>query len=608
MRGHLKLSRYSLFVFLALAALVEPEARVSRFGEYRGYSRPIYDGWKRSSFYISARDGTKLAVDLFLPTRGGKIAADPLPVLWTAHRYRRAAVLGEGDEGKLYTILDSFEWLPEVVRHGYVVAAVDVRGSGASFGTFGGMFTRREAEDSYDVTEWLGVQPWSNGKVGMFGRSYLAITQYMAASQLPPHLAAIFPEVAMADMYALLWNGGIFRAHFIETWTALVRTMDLQDPGPPVDGPEGEALLKAAVAEHRGNRDMSEIARALPYRDGLDPKTDKKPGVRPYLDWSPITYREDIEQSGVAIYHLGGWFDRYVRDQLVFYRNLDNPQRITIGPWSHVQSDGLDFAAEHLRFYDRWLKGIRNGIEDEEPVHYYTMGAPWGQAWRAARQWPLPEQKPTPYYFGAEGRLVLEKPATGKTTGEARDTLIVDETASVWPAPRWSMEEIWPDDLAANDAKGLTYTTPPLEAAVEVTGHPVVRIWLSTDAPDADLFVYLEEVEANGVSRYVTEGALRASNRATHDPGYDYLGMPWHRGFAADRKPLSKNEPVELAFDLFPTSKLFAKGNRIRVTVTGADKANAVTPSRTPPPRLILHREEDRASQIVLPVIPRRAG
>ncbi|MES1245086.1 MAG: CocE/NonD family hydrolase [Acidobacteriota bacterium] len=572
------------------------QARVSRFGEYSGYSQPVYDGWKRSSFFITARDGTRLAADLIFPTREGKLASEPLPVLLTAERYRRAFVDREEEKGRVLTILDTFPWLTEVVRHGYIVAAVDVRGSGASFGTFEGMFNRRETLDTYDVIEWLGIQPWSTGKVGMFGRSYLAITQYRVAGLAPPHLAAIFPEVAMTDLYALLWTGGIHRADFIEEWAKAVREMDLDDPAVPVDGPEGEALLKAALAEHRANVDMGELTGRLPFRDSVDPKT----GIRPYLEWSPIYDRAGIEQSGVAVYHLAGWFDRYVRDQSLLYRNLRNPQRITIGPWTHTQHDRLDLAAEHLRFYDRWLKGIRNGIEDEDPVHYYTFGAPEDQAWRSAKQWPLPEQKLTPYYFGADGLLTPEPP--GKT---GVDAFTVDYSASVVPAPRWSLRKSWPEDLSANDAKGLSYTTPPLAAAVEVTGHPVVRIWLSADVPDADLFVYLEEVDAKGASHYVTEGALRASNRAVTDPGYDYLGMPWHRGFAADRANLPKNKPVELAFDLFPTSKIFAAGNRIRVTVTGADKANATTPERTPAPRLVLHREEGRASQIVLPVIPR---
>lgn len=229
---------------------------------------------------------------------------------------------------------------------------------------------------------------------------------------------------------------------------------------------------------------MAEITRALPFRDSVDAKT----GARPWIDWSSITYRKEIERSGVAIYHLAGWFDRYVLGQILLFKNLDNPQRILIGPWSHVQDHGLDLGAEHRRFYDYWLKGIDNGIMQEDPVHYYVMG----KGWRSARQWPLPEEKRTSYWFAADGRLTPETPAE----------------------------------------------------------------------------------------------------------------MPWHRSFAADAAPLPRGEPVELAFDLFPTSNLFDAGHRIRVTVTGADKANARTPEQTPPPRLVLLREEGRASHIVLPIIP----
>jgi len=328
---------------------------------------------------------------------------------------------------------------------------------------------------------------------------------------------AIFPEVGLTDQYALLWHGGIFHHGLIEGWTDRIKKIDIKTPAPPVDGPEGEALLRTALADHRNNVDMAALAGGLPFRDSVDPKT----GIRPWLEWSPITYRKEIERSGVAIYHLAGWFDRYVLGQIVLYKNLGNPQRITIGPWSHVQDHELDSGAEHHRFYDYWLKGIDNGITQEDPVHYYVMGS----GWRSARQWPLPDEK---------------------------------------------------------------------------------RTWVSADVADADLFVYLEEVDAKGASHYVTEGALRASHRAKADPGYDYLGMPWHRSFAADASPLPKGKPVELAFDLFPTSNLFDAGHRIRVTVTGADRANATTPEQTPPPRLILHREDGRASHIVLPIIPAR--
>jgi putative CocE/NonD family hydrolase len=288
-----------------------------------------------------------------------------------------------------------------------------------------------------------------------------------------------------------------------------------------------------------------------------------------------------------------------VRDQLIAYRNLSNPQRISIGPWTHTEGDSVISAAEHLRWWDYWLKGIDNGVMQEDPVHYYVMGAPEGRAWRSARTWPLPQEKRTAYWFGNNGSLGTGAPqAKG-----AKDEFTVDYTAGIAPNPRWSLERKFPE-LSANDAKGLTYTTPPLTAPLEVTGHPVVHLWLSSSAPDADLFVYLEEVDEKGSSRYVTEGMLRASNRATADPGYDLLGLPYHRGLKSDRADLLPGQPVELVIELFPTSTLFQPGHRLRVTITGADKANARTPEQNPPPRLTVWREEGRGSYVELPVIP----
>lgn len=571
--------------------------KISSFGKYSGYSEAVYDGWARSSRYVTVRDGTRLAVDVFRPTREGKVATEKLPVVWTHHRYQRA--MYDPEDKRVYTAMDSFEWLPEVLRHGYVVAAVDTRGGGASFGTFEGMFNDKETQDAYDITEWLAAQPWSNGNIGMYGVSYLGITQYMAASRKPPHLKAIFPEKAVTDMYELIYRGGIYHGPFIEFWSNLVRQLDVDRPALPVDEDKDGTLLKAAVEEHRKNRSQADLMAATPFRDSVDAKS----GARPFIDWTPITYRQQIEESGVAIYHLAGWFDRYVRDQTIFYRNLKNPQRLTIGPWTHTMSDRFDSAAEHLRWWDYWLKGIDNGIMREDPVHYYVMGAPEATAWRSAKTWPLPQERRTAYWFGPR-TLGTEAPQEK----EARDEYTVDYSTAITPDPRWSLERTFPE-LSANDAKGLTWTTPPLPATVEVTGHPVVHLWVSSSAPDADVFVYLEEVDEQGKSQYVSEGMLRASNRAiadVADPGYNLLGLPYHRGNRADQRPMpagAPGEPVELVFDLYPTSNLFDAGHRIRVTLTGADKTNARTPEQDPPPRLTVYRQAGRASYVELPVI-----
>lgn len=598
----------SLLLVLTLALLPLPTAaaappKVSEFGKYSGYSEAVYDGWVRTSQYVPMRDGTRLAVDIVRPTLHGKVATERLPVVWTHHRYQRAFF--DFSEMKLYSMVDGEEWLGEVVRHGYVAAAVDVRGSGASFGTYMGWFTSDETRDSYDITEWLAAQPWSNGNVGMYSRSYLGFTQYLAASQKPPHLKAIFPEVAGTDVYELIYRGGIFHGPFIETWSQIVRRSDNDPLMVPVDEDRDLSLLKAALEQHRSNRSVAFLFASLPFRDDVDPRT----GVPVYRDWTPITYLPQIRESRIPVYHLAGWYDRYVRDQTILFNNLDQPQRLSIGPWTHTMMTHFDFAAEHLRWWDYWLKGIDNGILQEDPVHYYVVGAPEATAWRSARSWPLPTEKRTPFWMGPQRSLdrvapkgAAPKGAAPKGANIGRDDLKVDYSVTVSSDPRWGLNQEIPE-MSAHDAKSLTWTTPPLPAAVEVTGHPVAHLWISSSATDADVFVYLEEVDPDGKAHYVSEGMLRVSNRATGDPGYNMIGLPHHPGFRRDQKPLVPGEPVELAIDLYPTSRLFAAGHRIRITVAGADRENARTPQLTPAPTLTVWRQPGRASWVDLPVI-----
>jgi uncharacterized protein len=590
-----------LVLTLALVAAVPATAappKVSEFGKYSGYSEAVYDGWVRRSQYVPMRDGTRLAVDVVRPTFHGRVATERLPVVWTHTRYQRAFYDISFEGMKVYSAADADDWLGEVVRHGYVVAAVDARGTGASFGTYRGWFTSDETRDGYDVTEWLAAQPWSNGNVGMYGRSYLGFTQYLAASQKPPHLKAIFPEMAGTDVYDLIYHGGIFHGRFIEAWTHMVRQGDNDPFNVPVDEDHDLSLLKAALEQHRANRNVAFLFAGLPFRDDVDPRT----GVPVYRDWTPITYLPEIRASRIPVYYLAGWYDRYVRDETILFNNLsqlDQPQRLSIGPWTHTMMTHFDFAAEHLRWWDYWLKGIDNGILKEAPVHYYVVGAPEATAWRSAKRWPLPTEKRTPFWMGPQRLLDRVAPKDSKN---GRDELKVDDSVGVAHDPRWGLEQMIPE-MSAHDAKSLTWNTPPLPAAVEVTGHPVAHLWISSSAADADVFIYLEEVDPDGRSHYVSEGMLRASNRATGDPGYNTIGLPYHPGLRRDQKPLVPGEPVELAIDLYPTSRLFAAGHRIRITVAGADRDNARTPQLTPAPTLTVWRQPGRASWVDLPVI-----
>jgi putative CocE/NonD family hydrolase len=583
-------------------------SRVSSFGLYSGYSEARYDGYQRTSQYIQGRDGTKLAVDIFRPTKNGQVAQEPLPVIWTHTRYHRASIK---DDGSVMTVLDASKWAVELMKHGYVVASMDTRGGGASFGTQPGFFSREETHDAYDFTEWLAAQPWSSGKIGMFGRSYLGITQYFAASEVPPHLKAIFPEMSGFEWYSFVYTGGIYRDDFLRQWGRLTKDLDGPKPEPldffklrmlfpvaKVDEDKDGQLLAAAMRDHQKNRDIPQMFAPLHFRDSVDAVSKKNV----YEERSPWTYAAGIEKSGVAIYHLAGWLDLFPRDTTLWFNNLHNPQKVVVGPWFHGGSEGLDFTAEHLRWYDYWLKGIDNGVMGEPAFHYWTMGAPKGQEWHATSRWPLPNEKPTQFFFQERGAL----DTTTVTSAQGQDDFKVDYSATTGTGNRWTAGYgggIGYPDMAPNDKKGLTYTSAALTTPIEVTGHPVVHLWITSTASDGDFFVYLEEITPDGYSHYVTEGALRASHRAVTEAPYNVSGLPYHRSFAADVKPLPRG-PVELAFDLHPTSKIFAVGNRIRVTITGADKDNTLTPKLSPVPTVSMYRNAGHASFITLPVIP----
>jgi len=615
--------RYLAIAGLGLAAGCAPAAttstdRISEPGRYQGYATADYDGYARTSQYLTMRDGVRLAADILRPTKNGALHGEKLPVVWTHHRYNRAFFRGD-------TIVDYAagfgRGIARLLHHGYVVAAVDTRGGGASFGTQQGFFMPSEAEDAYEITEWLAAQPWSSGSVGMTGRSYLGITQLFAASKKPPSLKAIFPEMHVFEWYPMIYPGGVYRDDFFAKWQMLTHNLDNAVTftwGPalsfggvaPVDGQEGMAQRDSAIAEHRTNRDMYTMWAGVPYRNSIDAVSGKPI----HLERGPATYLDQINDSGIPVYGLVGWYDAFPRDAFLWFRNLKVTQKLIMGPWFHGQTDGFDLGAERHRWMDRWLKNVDNGIDREPPLRYFVIDAPEASAWRTATTWPLPEAVATEFFFHGgkagsagsfnDGRLIRTSPGDA----EASDSRVVDTTATLGPANRWANTyggAVGYPDLAGNDAKGFTWTTAPLDTPVELIGHPIVHLWVTSSARDFDAMVYLEDVDSTGRSSYVTEGVLRASHRKLGTPPFDNFGLPWPRSHQEDVAPLPA-EPAELVFDLHPTAKRFRTGHRIRVTLQGADRDSHRAVYPKVPPTVAVHRDRARPSRIVLPLVPVR--
>ena len=243
--------------------------------------------------------------------------------------------------------------------------------------------------------------------------------------------------------------------------------------------------------------------------------------------------------------------------------DLIGNRKLLIWPLSHFalgkKGDDLDTDAEAHRWFDYWLKGVKNGIMDEPPIHYYVMGSPEEESWRSTAKWPLQNEKRTRFYFspsatrkpGSAGEelLAFEPP----NTSDDFDSYLVNYSTTTGKHSRWNsvIQEIDYPDMSDNDLKSLTYTTRPLEKDMEITGHPVICLVVSTQVPDLDFFVYLEEVDDDGQSKYITEGCLRATHRALGKTDFLNSGLPIHRNYKKDMLRLIPAKPTALVFDLF---------------------------------------------------------
>ncbi len=578
------------------------EDLISKPGVYTGYSPVLYDGYKLTSQYVTMRDGKKLAVDIFRPTLNGQVVQTPLPVVWMHSPYNRRYYPAEQ---KVHLAVNLYPGAAMgLVKYGYVVAVVDARGIYSSYGNTvaynRGQWLEPAFWDAYDITEWFAAQPWSTGKIGMWGCSATGGTQLQAAASMPPHLAAIFPMSCEGDYYGAgsgVTAGTITPAPPYPYW------VDQFDKyAVPVDEDTNGLMMQAAKEEHKAGVDIGYV----PFRDSISPWILEKKGLS--LKWnifsSPHIYFDDIEKSGLAMYNAGNWLDSVgLRwGPIIRFNNLKNPAKLILGPGGHCiwwtdyskKPYPLTFpiVTEELRWFDYWLKGVNNGIMAEPPIYFFTYNSAVGKDWRFAWQYPLPNEKRVNYYLGpgpSEGGVSGVNDGTLSTTppavSNAKDAYAVDYTITA----------------ADRDQKGLTYTTPPLESDLEVTGLPVLKLWISSTATDGDFLAYLEDVAPNGtVTSFTVEGSLRASDRAQHTPPYDNSGVPYHRTYAEDMAPLTPGQPVELAFTLGPTSYIFKAGHRIRLTISCADPT--LTPRLTPPPIVSVYRNPIYSSYLTLPV------
>jgi len=580
------------------------------------------------SCYVAMRDGVRLAVDVYLPSDSAGVRVERLPtiVIFTPY-YRRFALRSDAPQSSEPSVSAS-RYRDFFVRRGYALIVVDVRGTGASFGVREGFRSPKERDDYREIVDWIVEQRWSNGAVGATGISYVGAAADFLASTGHPAVKAIAPLFSVWDTYGdHYYPGGLLLNRLAETYDELMIALDhgrgellgkfayYKDPhlsGPaPVDEDGEGVLLKAALTEHLGNFHMPDFIRefafkeeGLPYDAGFSSAS-----------FSPYAYSHGV-RSDVAVYSVSGWMDGagYSNGAIARFLSLPNPKRhLLLGPWDHgaranvspfrrqVDSE-FPLLAELLRFFDHYLIGLDTGLEREAPVHYFTIGE---ERWRVASHWP-PHEQTTQLFLAGDGRLAAEPGDAGEDRYQVDFTLATGSHTRYGRLAAFDVRDYY-TDWDGRDARMLCFTSDPLAADHELSGHPCVTLHLSASEADAALHVYLEDVAPDGTCRYVTEGMLRALHRK-ESPAPDHHRVvgpfPFHSYTRADAAPLIPEEVATLRISLLPTSWRVVAGHRLRVAIAGADADNFGQVPHGRPPVLAIHRGGACASSIVLPLRP----
>ena len=538
------------------------------------------------SRYVPVRDGTRLAVSIYRPANGASAVDEKLPVVFAFTPYR--ARFRDADGKVTEAALGDNLGLRSLLRAGYVVAVADVRGKGASFGHRRGFQDRTEAQDGHDLVEWLADQSFSNGTVGMVGCSYLGGSAFQVATTAPPSLKAAFIGASDLDKYAFVRNGGI---------TAQFNTRPDEEPEVdlatiPMDEDRDGAMLRAAVAEHAANTPMGPLWYGMPYRDSLSSFTN----TRFWEEVGPYTYLDKVRASGIATYFWGNWRDEPTSQIILSAANLGS--RLLAGPGNHcVPPPGFDLAGEIVGFFDHHLKGQNPDYDKLPRATYWVEGLDGAGRYVTSDQLPGIQSRPMPWFLAGSPRARVGSLGS-VNPAESGTSFAVD-----YDLPPADYFAFWPQPMGEH---GLSFTSEPLAAPMKLIGYPVAQLTAAADNPQADVFVYLDRIKADGASEVIAFGRLKLSHHKLAQAPYETLGLPWHSGREADVTPPAPGEFVPLSIALTPVSLVVDPGDRLRFVVTGADprQRNLKDIRLDPAPNITVRLGGLTASRIDLPLAP----
>jgi putative CocE/NonD family hydrolase len=591
--------------------------------------------------WITMQDGVRLAADVYRPGTAGR--TEPAPTILVRSTYDKADPEPDIEPERF-------------VAHGYAVVIQDVRGRYASEGEF--YHGSNEVADGYDTLNWIAAQPWSNGKIGMTGISYLAAVQTAAACSGNEHLSSLMHIFAPADYYKCGHRQRGNAALYMVPITFMFAATSKEAQNDPV--------LRATCEEAFANS-VAWLAR-LPLKRGLNPLS-RAPKIEDWLLdimthpdygdfwtnvvlWQPCEYVD--QHADIPGYFVGGWYDMYREEE--FYELLAptkrGPIRLLIGPWTHLNfhvpsgssAGDVEFGPDaafgsdelfalQLEWFDATLKGAPPQ-RDAQPVRIFVMGGgdghrtPEGKLyhgghWRGESEWPLERRRETAYFLHADGTLRTKAPEAARPTSyvsDPRDPVPTVGGVHYFLRPNWKLYVPYgPQDQREQEGLAFSHTNLPLSsrhdlitfqttaltADLEVTGTPRVILWVSSSARDTDFIGRLIDVYPpnadypDGYAMNLSEGILR---------------MRYRESF---RTPtlIVPEQIYRIEIDLYATSNLFQRGHRLRVDIASSSFPAYDVNSNTGGPLLdaresplvainSVYHDREHQSQLVLPVIP----
>ena len=602
----------------------------------------VYEIVPTKNVMVAMRDGVRLGTDIYRPARNGVPVEGKFPTLLERTPYNKDGAAATANY---------------FVARGYVVVMQDVRGRYQSEGHWRPI--RDDPNDGFDTATWIGAQPWSNESIGTLGSSYDGATQHALAIANAPYVKAMIPRNAMSDFgrYGVRHNGA-FELRFFNWVFTLGNAAGTPNATAAAARAASDPAAAAALVDM--GEQVREYVRSLPLRPGTTP-LKFAPDYEAWLieamshgeydafwkDSGSSVIDHLAEYKDIPAYHTTGWYDSWGTqvanlNYVELRRTKKSLQRLIVGPWIHssenrsyagkaqfTEDAALDLQAFQLRWFDRWLKGIDNGVDREPPVRIYVMGGGdahktaegrifVGGHWRDEQEWPLARAAPTPYYLHANGVLSPDKPVDDRpitylfdprnpvpTLGgnvSSQGTLMFQGAADQrCRLDFWLCSDTKPLS-ARNDV--LVFQTPPLAGDMEVTGRLIVKLWAASNALDTDFTAKLVDVYPPstdfpaGVDLNIADSIVRARYRN----GLDQAEL------------LKPGEPYEFTIEMYPTSLVFKRGHRIRLDISSSNFPRFDVNPNTGEPlnnnrrsqiaENTVYLDAKHPSQFIVPVIP----